>query len=191
MIDNTEEPEKYLEQQRRGLRSACRRFSYILCGTLLSAGINARVVSLGSSLNPSTGKTHNVVEVWVEKRHKWMLTDPTIDAFVLVDGKPASLLEAYAAAQPCSHARISFDQHGSHYRLPQPDEYRVYFQHLFVARTNAIFDGYRYGLLTLRRIEFDHYTDWDEKAGLPRDAIRSQCSTCSKHNEKETGNAED
>jgi hypothetical protein len=33
--------------------------------------------------------------------------------------------------------------------------------------------------------------DWDEKAGLPRDAIRSQCSTCSKHNEKETGNAED
>jgi hypothetical protein len=29
---------------------------------------------------------------------------------------------------------------------------------------------------------------WDEKAGLPRDAIRSQCSTCSRHNEKETGN---
>jgi len=32
---------------------------------------------------------------------------------------------------------------------------------------------------------------WDEKAGLPRDAIRSQCSTCSRHKEKETGNAED
>jgi len=32
---------------------------------------------------------------------------------------------------------------------------------------------------------------WDEKAGLPRDAIRSQCSTCSKHNEKETGDEED
>jgi hypothetical protein len=31
----------------------------------------------------------------------------------------------------------------------------------------------------------------DEKAGLPRDAIRSQCSTCSRHNEKETGNEED
>src|SRR6516165_12196048 len=29
---------------------------------------------------------------------------------------------------------------------------------------------------------------WDEKAGLPRDAIRSQCSTCSRHKEKETGN---
>ncbi len=32
---------------------------------------------------------------------------------------------------------------------------------------------------------------WDEKAGLPRDAIRSQCSTCSRHNEKETGDEED
>jgi hypothetical protein len=28
---------------------------------------------------------------------------------------------------------------------------------------------------------------WDEKAGLQRDAIRSQCSTCSRHKEKETG----
>ena len=44
------------------------------------------------------------------------------------------------------------------------------------------------------RVEKDQvraFTRWDEKAGLPRDAIRSQCSTCSKHNEKETGNAED
>jgi hypothetical protein len=28
---------------------------------------------------------------------------------------------------------------------------------------------------------------WDEKTGLQRDAIRSQCSTCSRHKEKETG----
>jgi hypothetical protein len=30
---------------------------------------------------------------------------------------------------------------------------------------------------------------WDEQAGIPRDAIRSECSTCLKHKEKETGNA--
>ena len=35
------------------------------------------------------------------------------------------------------------------------------------------------------------FTRWDEKAGLQRDAIRSQCSTCSRHNEKETGDEED
>src|ERR1700680_171035 len=32
---------------------------------------------------------------------------------------------------------------------------------------------------------------WDEKAGLRRDAIRSQCSTCSRHKEKETGYEKD
>jgi hypothetical protein len=32
---------------------------------------------------------------------------------------------------------------------------------------------------------------WDEKAGLRRDAIRSQCSTRSKRNEKETGYEKD
>jgi hypothetical protein len=32
---------------------------------------------------------------------------------------------------------------------------------------------------------------WDEKAGLPRDAIRSQCSTRSWRKEKETGYEED
>jgi|SRR6516165_1177339 len=31
-------------------------------------------------------------------------------------------------------------------------------------------------------------SDWDEKAGLPRDALSSQGSTCSRHKEKETGN---
>jgi hypothetical protein len=31
---------------------------------------------------------------------------------------------------------------------------------------------------------------WDEKAGLQRDAISSQCSTCSRH-KKETGDEED
>jgi hypothetical protein len=35
------------------------------------------------------------------------------------------------------------------------------------------------------------FTRWDEKAGLQRDAIRSQCSTCSRHKEKETGDAEE
>ena len=42
-------------------------------------------------------------------------------------------------------------------------------------------------------LDFDDtaFIRWDEKAGLPRDAIRSQCSTCSRHNEKETGYEKD
>jgi|ERR1700722_12462056 len=45
----------------------------------------------------------------------------------------------------------------------------------------------KYFFLTFPFIEL---TRWDEKAGLQRDAIRSQCSTCSRH-KKETGNEED
>ena len=158
MTDTTEDPEQYLEEQRRGLLSACRRFSYILNGALLTAGINARVVSVSGSLNRSTRLSHNLVEVWIEKRHKWILVDPTLDAFVLVNGEAASLLEVYAAAQPGAKERISFDQHGSHYRLIPLEEYRRYFRHIYVAGTNALFDGYRYGLLESKRITFVHYS---------------------------------
>jgi hypothetical protein len=157
MLDDTEDPQEYLDQQHKGRRSACRRFSFILCGALLSAGINARFVSLAEGLDRSTSLNHDLVEVWVAKRHKWMLVDPTADAFVLVNGRPASLLEVYTAAQPGSNAQISFDQHGSHYRLPPLSQYRRYFRHLYVAKTNAFFDGYRYGLLGSKRIEFVHY----------------------------------
>jgi len=156
-VDNTEEPEQYLEQQRRGLRSACRRFSYILTGALLSVGINARVVSISDNLNTATIRGHNLVEVWIEKWNRWILLDPTFDAFVLVNGRPASLLEVRTAPASGSKASISLDQHGSHYRLQPLNEYRSMFQHVYVARTNAIFDGYRYGLLVAKRIEYVHY----------------------------------
>jgi hypothetical protein len=40
-------------------------------------------------------------------------------------------------------------------------------------------------------ITISPFIRWDEKAGLQRDAIRSQCSTCSRHKEKETGYEKD
>ena len=36
-------------------------------------------------------------------------------------------------------------------------------------------------MLLYRPVELAAFARWDEKAGLPRDAIRSQCWTCSKH----------
>ena len=157
MVDNTEEPEQYLEQQQRGVRSACRRFSYILTGALLSVGINARVVSVSDNLNAATIRGHNLVEVWIGKWNKWILVDPSLDAFVLVNGRPASLLEVRTAAASSSKVSISLYQHGSRYRLPPLNEYRRLFQHVYVAQTNAIFDGYLYGLLVAKRIEYVHY----------------------------------
>jgi hypothetical protein len=40
-------------------------------------------------------------------------------------------------------------------------------------------------------LKFPAFTRWDEKAGLPRDAIRSQGSTRSWRKERETGDEED
>ncbi len=157
IVDGTEDPEAYLQQQRRGVPGACRRFSYILTGALLSAGFNARLVLMAATLNRHSPTAHDVVEVWIEKMGKWVLVDPTFDAFVLVDGRPASVLEAYDAAQPGSKHSFSLDQHGSPYRLPPPETYRSYLHHVYVSKTNAVFDGYRYGLLATRKITFVHF----------------------------------
>lgn len=163
-VDDTEDPETYLQEQRRGIYSACRRFAYIFTGTLLSHGLSARIVSLNWDLDRHNPLSHNVVEVWVPSLGKWIVADPTFDAFVLVNGKPASALELHDAAESDSASEISFDQHGSKFRLPQLYTYRKYFKHIFTSRTNAMFDGYRYGIFARKKITFAYYVG----PGLPK-----------------------
>ena len=155
-VDDTEEPARLLDEQRRGLRSACRRFSYIFTGALLSIGEDARIIVLTEDIyRPAL--SHVLVEVWIKELRKWVLVDPTVDALVLVDKHPASALEAYGAIRSGSGNRISFEQNGSRHPPPPVGEYARFFKHVFTARTNAIFDGYRYGLFRLRRITFAHF----------------------------------
>jgi Transglutaminase-like superfamily len=156
MIDDTEDPEKYLDEQKKGLRSACRRFAYILTGALLAEGLNARLIALSEGFDLPTSKTHYVVELWAAKLHKWVVVDPTFDAFVLVKGSMASIVEVQAAA--LSNGTLTLDQHGSKYRLHRMDQYRRYYAHFFVANTNALFDGYQYGLFARKPIAFVHYS---------------------------------
>lgn len=70
----------------------------------------------------------------------------------------SSALEVHDAAELDSASKISFDQHGANFRLPPLDKYRRRFKHVFVSRTNALFDGYRYGLFARKRITFTHYS---------------------------------
>jgi hypothetical protein len=156
MIDDTEDPEKYLDEQKKGLPSACRRFAYILTGALVAEGLNARLIALSEGFNLPSSKTHYVVEVWVAKLHKWAVVDPTFDAFVLVNGSIASIVEVQAAAR--SNGPLTLDQHGSNYRLRRMDQYRRYYSHFFMARTNGLFDGYRYGLFARKPITFVHFS---------------------------------
>jgi hypothetical protein len=156
LVDDTEEPERLLDEQKRGVRSACRRFSYILVGALLSIGEDARIIAVTGDIHRSALE-HELVEVWIKELGKWVLVDPTIDALVLIDKHPASALEAYEAVNSGPGGRISFEQNGSRHRLPPVGDYAKCFKHLFVARTNAIFDGYRYSLLGSKRITFSHF----------------------------------
>ena len=54
---NHENPHRLLEEQRNGIPGACRRFSYILLGALLSAGFDARIASLDELAH--SGRVHH------------------------------------------------------------------------------------------------------------------------------------
>lgn len=70
---NHENPYRLLEEQRKGVPGACRRFSYILLGALLSAGFDARIAWFTNSLRRRGVKSHVTVEVWIEELTQWVL----------------------------------------------------------------------------------------------------------------------
>jgi hypothetical protein len=75
-----------------------------------------------------------------------------------VDGRPASLIDVREAVVRGEPQRITAD-HPSRGRVPQtltPEALR----HIYISRTNAVFDGYSVGVLTTRPISFLHYVDW-------------------------------
>ena len=115
----TEDPETLLAQQSRGVPGACRRFSYILTGALLSVGLDARVVVFGKSFDQRSERSHTAVEVWCEELEKWVFLDPTYDTLIRIDGVPASAFEVYRAVKGGEAAAMSFDRDGSE-RSPAP-----------------------------------------------------------------------
>jgi hypothetical protein len=156
---NHEDPHRLLQEQRRGIPGSCRRFCYILAGALLSAGLDARIVSFTSSLSRRRARRHVVVEVLIEELGKWVLLDPTFDTLVLVDGRLASALELQEVVVGGRLAAIAFERNGSTLAPhPKPEIYGHYCRHLFMAMSNAIFDGYSVRLLGRKRISFLHYS---------------------------------
>jgi hypothetical protein len=159
----TEDPEQLLEEQHKGVPGACRRLSYILTGALVSAGLNARLAAFGSSFNQRCERSHSVVEVWCGELGKWVLLDPTYDTLIRVNGVPASAFELYRALRTADASLITFDRDGSEL-APGPcvRAYKGVCRHIFVAQTNALFDGYRMRVFGRRRISFAHFVEQDE-----------------------------
>jgi|SRR5215470_2903142 len=153
-----ENPHVLLEELRAGEPGACRRFSYTLLGALLSAGFDARFVVFASRLRRRGALFHAVVEVWIEGMNQWVLLDPTYDCIVLINGRVASAIDLLLAVASGDPSCIAFDRNGSVLK-PFP---KVHFlaeccQHLFLALSNAVFDGYGVRIIGPKRIDFLHY----------------------------------
>src|SRR5439155_4804970 len=80
--------------------------------------------------------------------------------------------ELHKALRTGQAETISFDRNGSQ-RLPRPsiEAYKAFCGHIFVARTNALFDGYRVRAFGARRISFAHLVS-DGQEVYPEDRKR-------------------
>jgi len=154
-----EDPHLLLRELRAGEPGACRRFSYTLLGAVLSAGFDARFVVFASTLRRRRALFHAVVEVWIEEMGQWVLVDPTYDCIVLINGKLASAIDLVLALESGDPGSIVFERNGS---LLKPAPKSAFLQqccrHLFLARSNAIFDGYGVRIIGPKRIDFLHYS---------------------------------
>jgi hypothetical protein len=155
---NHEDPDRLLEEQRRGVPGSCRRFSYILLGALLSAGFDARIVVFLNALHRRNPQGHAAVEVWIDELHQWVLLDPTFDTLVVVNGKLASAIDLQEAIARGDFSRIEFERDDAALAPhPTPEAYGRFCRHLFVGMSNAVFDGYGVRIAGPRRIHFLHY----------------------------------
>jgi hypothetical protein len=156
---NHEDPHRLLEEQKEGIPGSCRRFSYILLGALLSAGFDARIVGFANSLSRRGRQRHAAVEVWLEELGQWVLLDPTHDTLVLIDGRVASAIQLQEVIVTGGFDRIAFERNGGALEPhPKPEFYARYCRHLFVAMSNAVFDGYAVRIVGRKRIGFLHYS---------------------------------
>jgi len=154
-----EDPHMLLQELRAGEPGACRRFSYTLLGALLAAGFDARFVVFASRLRRRRAFFHAVVEVWIEEMDQWVLLDPTYDCMILINGKMASAIELVLTVESGKASSIGFDRNGSVLKPdPSADFLNRCCRHLFLARSNAIFDGYGVRIIGPKRIDFLHFS---------------------------------
>lgn len=155
---DTEDPHRLLQQQRSGVPGACRRFSYILLGALLSAGFDARLLFFASSPYRRQVLFHAVVEVSIAELNQWVLLDPTYDCIMMIGGRAASAIELLSIIENGESSQVVFERNGS---AVEPAPRSKFFcrccRHMFLGLSNAVFDGYGVRMFGAKRIHFMHY----------------------------------
>jgi hypothetical protein len=158
--DSSSDPLLLLDRQRQGIPGTCRRFAWVLAGSLEAIGLDARVVSAcGVLFDSSYGSSHRhaLVEVWIPDLRNWVLMDSMYNATYLVDGRPASLYEVSLAFR--SGRTVSFDRNGATTEpTPVVDHaFKLMFNHLLYSRVASTFAGLDANLFGNHRIEFAHH----------------------------------
>ncbi len=170
---DTENPMVILLQQRQGSWAICKRFAHLLAGAAESAGMRARVIVVSSTLYKSAPASHTMAEIWIPELCRWVLMDAMLDLMFTVDQRPASALDVYQAvhARRLSHIETVHDQIPGRVRNTAVQEE---FRHLYVAMSNATFDGYRVCFACEQSIPFAHLSSEfspDYPAGWKKTAL--------------------
>jgi hypothetical protein len=179
--NSSEDPLKLLMRQRRGVSGTCRRFAYVFAGTLIAAGLDARVVAAVSGLYNWDLARHTMVEVWIPELDQWVLMDSMLNITYRVDGKPASLLQVYDAANTYGWSRIALDRDGSISEpAPTIGFHLPIFHHLLYAMSNAYFDGYQVSYYSLKRLAFVDFADygWSRYPELVKNSLSYAAAGC-------------
>jgi hypothetical protein len=91
------DPVTILREAHQGGRFICREYAIVMEGVAAAYGYPARLVNLLPRDVETRSEAHSVAEVWLEKRHKWVLVDGQWGCLATLDGLPLSALELQAA----------------------------------------------------------------------------------------------
>ena len=154
-----EDPLLILAAQRHGAPAVCRRFSYLMVGAIESIGMQARVLLTCHDFWKSNTDGHIMTEVWIPELDQWVLMDAMWDVMYVVNGKPASALDVYNAARMHKATLVRVIRIDGSATPVNPNTLERMFKHIYVAMTNAFFDGYRVCFSCDRAIAFAHLSN--------------------------------
>lgn len=72
----------------------CAHYAIVMSAAATALGWHARPVSLRRADYPDGVSNHNVVELWLPSREKWILWDPTLNYYMEQNGIPVNCYEA-------------------------------------------------------------------------------------------------
>ena len=100
-----------------------------------------------------------MAEIWVPELQKWVLMDPMWDLMFVTNTTPASAMDVYDAAHADKMGLIHAIHNGKLQEIADPAIVKKRFQHLYIAMSNAVFDGYRVCFACEKPITFAHLTN--------------------------------